>query len=114
MRLPLEIAARNVTLPDPVQEDIRDRAAKLDHFYERIMRCRVTVEGPGPHHRRGTVAVRIDLTVPRSEIHVNRQRGPTVEAAVAEAFAAAGRRLEDYVRRTRGFVKRHEEVPEQA
>lgn len=111
MRLPLEIAARSVTLSAPQEAEIRDRAEKLDLFYERIMRCRVTVEGPGPHHRRGQVSVRIDLTVPGSEIHVNRQHGATVEAAVAEAFAAAGRRIEDYVRRTRGFVKRHEAVP---
>jgi len=111
MRLPLEIVARNVEVPDPLAVEIRAHAEKLDQFYGRIMRCRVTVEGPGPHHRRGRISARIDLTVPGSEIHVNRQHGETVEQALAGAFSAAGRQVEDYVRRTRGFVKHHEAVP---
>ena len=107
MRLPLEIVARQTALSESAAEEIRDRAEKLDQFYGRIMRCRVTVEGPGPHHRQGTYSARISLTVPGSEIQVNRQRGASVAEAVAEAFAAADRRVEDYVRRTRGFVKKH-------
>ncbi len=107
MRLPLEIVARKMELSEPLADEIRGRAEKLDQFYARIMRCRVTVEGPGPHHRQGRYSARISLTVPGSEILVNRQGGATAGEAVSEAFAAADRRVEDYVRRTRGFVKKH-------
>jgi ribosome-associated translation inhibitor RaiA len=107
MRPPLEIHARNLTLADGVADEIRDRAEKLGQFYSRIIRCRVTVEGPGPHHRQGTYSARIRLAIPGSDIQVNRQHGETVEKAVAEAFAAADRRIEDYVRRSRGYVKKH-------
>jgi ribosome-associated translation inhibitor RaiA len=95
-------------LPRSVAEEIHERADRLEQFYRRIMRCRVTVEGPGRHHRQGTCRVRIELTVPGSRILVNRQSGENAAEAVREAFDAATRRVEDYVRRTRGFVKRHE------
>jgi ribosome-associated translation inhibitor RaiA len=89
-------------------EDIRERAAKLDHFFDRIMRCRVTVEGSGNHHRQGNYIVKIDLTVPGMEIIVEKQAAANLELALKDAFDATGRRLEDHVRRRRGFVKTHE------
>jgi cold shock CspA family protein len=111
MQTPLELKTRNLTLTEAEADEIRDRAARLDHFYEKITRCRVTVEGPGPHHRKGPVQVRVDLTVPGSEIVVTHQSGEHLNEAVKEAFNAAGRRLEDYVRRTRRYVKVHEPPP---
>jgi ribosome-associated translation inhibitor RaiA len=88
--------------------DIRERAAKLDHFFDRIMRCRVTVEGSGNHHRQGNYAVKIDLTVPGVEIIVEKRAATGLELALKDAFDTAARRLEDHVRRRRGFVKTHE------
>jgi ribosome-associated translation inhibitor RaiA len=107
MRLPLEIKAKGLQLSETMRAEIEDRAAKLDQFYGRLMRCRITVEGPGRHHRRGYCVVRVDLTVPGAQILVTRQRGEHLGEALQEAFSAAGRRVEDYVRRTRGFVKKH-------
>src|SRR5688500_5606220 len=108
MRLPLEICALRLTLPEDMESEIRERAAKLERFYERIMGCRVTVEGPGRHHRRGLCAVKIDLTVPGKEIVVTRQSGVGLAETIRQAFDAAGRRIEDHVRKSRGLVKRHE------
>ncbi len=108
MRLPLEIRALRLALPEDVEDEIRQRAAKLERFYERIMGCRVTVEGPGPHHRRGRCAVKIDLTVPGKEIVVTRQSGVGLAETLRKAFDAADRRVEDHVRKSRGRVKRHE------
>lgn len=105
MKLPLEIVGKGFTLTESIREDIRSEAEKLDLFYGRIMRCRVTVEGPGPHHAQGRWQVRIDLTVPGSEITVSRQRGEEFAVAIRESFAAATRRLEDHVRRSRRLVK---------
>jgi len=111
MRLPFELKQRNVALTPAMGEDIQRRAEKLDHFFDRIMRCRVTVEGPGGHHRQGLYAVTIDLTVPGTEILVHKQANANVEVALKSAFDAAARRLEDHVRKARGFVKAFHPAP---
>jgi cold shock CspA family protein len=112
MRLPLEIIARDFALPAPLRDEIEERAEKLDQFYGRIMRCRVTVEGSGRHHRQGRCQVRLDITVPGREIVITRQAGENPLEALKEAFNAAGRCVEDHIRRSRRFVKRHEEPAE--
>lgn len=109
MRLPLEIVARDFALSGPLRTEIEERAEKLDQFYERIMRCRVTVEGAGRHQRQGRCRLRIHLTVPGKEIVVTRQGGEDGLEAVKEAFSAAGRRIEDHIRRSRRLVKVHAE-----
>ena len=111
MNLPFELMQKDLTLPPAMAEEIRLRAEKFDHFFNRITRCRVTIEGSGVHHRQGRYAVKIDLTVPGSEIVVRKQAAANLELALKSAFAAAGRRLEDHVRRSRGFVKSHEARP---
>lgn len=104
MKLPLEVVVREASVPARVRDDIAAQAAHLEHFCEKIMRCRVTVTGPG-RHAHGRWSIKIDLTVPGREILVDREDGDGLPEALREAFAAAGRRLEDYVRRRRGFVK---------
>jgi cold shock CspA family protein len=108
MRLPLEIVARNIELTVPQHREIEERAGKLDQFYGRIMRCRVTVEGPGRHHLQGFCALRLDITVPGKEIVISRQAGEDFLVALKESFSAAQRRIEDHIRRSRRMVKTHE------
>lgn len=113
MQLPLQIAFHNMEHSDAVEAAVREKAAKLDEFCDRIMGCRVVVEAPHRHHRRGNqYQVRIDLTVPGEEIVVNREPAEHTEyrdlgVALRDAFDAARRQLEDYVRRRRGAVKAH-------
>ena len=102
MNLPFELMQKDVTLPLGMAQDIRSRAEKLDHFYDRIQRCRVTVEGSGHHHRQGNYRVTIDLKVPGTELVVQKRSDANLEHALKGAFDAAGRRLEDHVRRRRG------------
>jgi len=101
MKLPFELMQKDVMLPVGMVDDIRSRAEKLDHFYDRIMRCRVTVEGSGAHHRQGNYRVTIDLKVPGTELVVQKRADANLELALKGAFDAAGRRLEDHVRRRR-------------
>jgi cold shock CspA family protein/ribosome-associated translation inhibitor RaiA len=109
MELPLQITAPDFPLSPAVETEIREKAAKLDAYYDRIVRCRVTVAAPVGHHRRGgPYTVRIDLTVPRAELVVNRQDDEDLAVAIREAFDAMRRRLEDYARHQRGAVKAHE------
>lgn len=109
MNLPFELRQKDVTLPPAMAEGIQARAERLDHFFDRIMRCRVTVEGSGPHHRQGVYGVTIDLTVPGAEIVVRKHAEANLDLALKDAFETAGRRLEDHAQRRRGFVKHHTE-----
>jgi ribosomal subunit interface protein len=113
MQLPLQITARDVSLSEAVEADIREKAAKLDLFYDKIMRCRVVLEAPVQHHHKGgPYKVRIDLTVPGAELVVNHQADEDFYVAIRDAFNAAQRQLENYVRRQRGNVKAHEAAPQ--
>jgi cold shock CspA family protein len=135
MQLPLQITFRNMESSEVVEEWIRADAEKLETFYSRIMSCRVTVEVPHGHHKKGNLYhVRIDLTLPGKELLIKhepsgskviRQAGGVemrkgletgvphrnLRLAITDAFKVAGRRLQDYARRQRGDVKTHE-VPQ--
>jgi cold shock CspA family protein len=107
--LPVQITARNITLSPETEADIRERAAALRLYYDRLLGCRVSVEVPHRRRRSGVLhTVRIDLTVPQGEIVIRRRPHQELRTAVQIAFNAARRRLQDYARRRRGAVKRHE------
>jgi ribosomal subunit interface protein len=113
MQLPLQVILRDIAQSDAVERYIRERAAKLDGFYDRITACRVVVEAPVRHHRKGgPFKVRIDLSVPGAELVVNRQARDDLYVAIRDAFDAVRRRLEDHARRQRGAVKLHGAVAE--
>lgn len=132
MKLPVQVTFKNLP-PSPALESlIRERAATLDTYCPDIMSCRVVVEMPHRHRHSGNpFQVRIDLTVPGDEIVVSQD--PTLhgslqdlgvgelnktadiqaqhtaaDLAVRDAFDAARRQLQDYVRQKRGSVKTHE------
>lgn len=99
MELPLTITAQEITLPDSIEEVIREKALKLERFYDHLIGCHVRVAGPGKHHKNGGLFdVRIDLSVPGSELVVNHQRHEDLSVAIREAFAAAKRRLDEHAR----------------
>jgi len=130
MKSQLQITFRNMKSSKEVEEWIREAAAKLDSFYGQIMGCRVELQIPHRHHKKGDAYhIRIDLTVPQGEIVVKREpslrgrahqlREPELKKhtevnalhknlrrTIDDAFKAAGRRLQDYARRQRGDIKR--------
>ena len=131
MKYPLQITFRNIRPSEAIEEWIRAEVSKLDTFYSRVMGCRVAIEIPHRHHKKGRpFHIRIDLTVPGEEIVVNREpslshrtrqsgesrlkkrlevRTPhkNIHLAINDAFKAVDRRLQDYARRQRGDVKSH-------
>ncbi|MBI3753657.1 MAG: ribosome-associated translation inhibitor RaiA [Deltaproteobacteria bacterium] len=112
MKLQLQITARNFELTDLMREHIREKAEKLDGFYSDIMRCRVVVEVPHRHKHKGILYnVHIYMTLPGGEVVIKREPGEDIYVAIRDAFDAARRKLEDYARRQRGDIKRHEEIP---
>lgn len=114
MRIPLEITFRHMDLSPAMEARIREKAEKLDRFYQHVMALRVVVEAPHEHKSQGKLFhVRIDLTVPGGELLVSRghhhqsQAHEDVYVALRDAFDVAKRRLEDYSRQQRGDVKAH-------
>lgn len=109
MQIPLQITIRGIEHSDALETHIRDKAEKLDEFFDRIMSCRVVVEVPHKHHNQGKqFNVRIDVGVPGSEIVVNRDHAEDVYVALRDAFDSAKRQLEDYARKIRGDTKTHQ------
>jgi ribosomal subunit interface protein len=109
MQIPLQITIRDMEHSDALETHIRDKANKLDEYFDRIMSCRVVVEMPHKHHHQGKqFNVRIDIGGPGSEIVVNRDHAEDVYVALRDAFDAAKRQLEDYARKIRGDVKTHQ------
>ncbi len=117
MQIPLQITFRGMGPSDAVEANIREKAEKLEGFAEHITSCRVIVEEPHKHHLKGRLfSVKIDITLPGEEIvasrHPDKHRAhEDVYVAIRDAFQAAHRQLEDYVRRRRAEVKTHEAPP---
>ena len=114
MQIPLQITFRDMEPSAAVESNIREKAAKLEQYFDRIMSCRVMVESPHGHHHQGRLyQVRIDLGVPDAELVVSHEHHhrdsahEDVYVAIRDAFDAMKRQLEDYARKRRGEVKRH-------
>ena len=114
MQRPLEIRFRQMEPSPAIEARIREKAAALERFSDRITGCRVIVEKEHRHHHKGNLfRVRIEIDVPGKELAVT-HTGPRdhahedVYVAIRDAFNAAVRRLEDRVRERSGKVKAHE------
>ncbi len=117
MKLPLQITFRDLESSPWITDHISRRAEKLDQFSDRIISCRVAVEAPDHHTHRGgkRCHVRIDLKAPGVELVSNLTPPELLKgdlhAVIDAAFADMERQLEDYTRRIRLDVKRHEPTP---
>lgn len=137
MKIPLQITFRNMPPSEAIENNVREKAAKLDSLYDEIMSCRIIIEAPHRHHHKGKAyQVSIDMTVPGGELVVNRapkrlnaaktprpeelendlteSHEPSKHGAhedlyvvIRDAFNAAARKLQDHARRKRGKVKLH-------
>jgi len=117
MQVPLQISFRDMAPSPAIEARIREKAARLERFFDRIIGCRVIVEEKNRHQRKGKLYnVRVEVTVPGKDVFVGHV-GPQdhahedVYVAIRDAFDAVRRRLEDYERRRRGDVKHHESQP---
>ena len=137
MILPVQIRYGNVEKTPEVEQWVREEAAKLDKYYDRITSCRVALEIPHAHREWGrTYRVRVDLGVPGEELVAShdpelaqskRLASPRkiskkaqsdaenaykdLHVAIRSAFKSIRRQLEDYVRRQRNELKLHGPEP---
>jgi ribosome-associated translation inhibitor RaiA len=111
MQTPLQITFHQMEPSPALEADIRSWVADLESFFSRIVSCRVKVEAPHHHHHQGgRYKVLVDIGVPGHHVVIGRspeENGAHEDAyvAVRDAFRAARRQLEAYVRRRRGDVK---------
>ena len=108
MDRPLELSFRNMKPSNELKALVHERAGRLDHLYQHIIGCRVTIELEAS--RNGTIPdVKIDLQVPGRELVVNQHsRGGDALTSVHNAFDAAALQLKEYKARKFGHVKVHE------
>jgi ribosome-associated translation inhibitor RaiA len=105
MQTQLQITFQGMERSEALAARIRRNVEELEAVFDRIVSCHVSVGAPHQHQRQGGVfAVHVDLGVPGAHLVVD--RSPDDDAshadahvAVRDAFRAAKRRLEGYVRR---------------
>ena len=82
---PVQISFRNMSVSPVLEEEIRSRVAWLESFYAGIVGCRVLLEVPHRHRRRGRpLRVRIEAVVTGEDVIVNHE--PSLDATVRSAL----------------------------
>src|SRR5262245_533602 len=111
MQVPPDIAFRNIEPTEDLKNRILEGISSLEEVYDRITSCRVMVEDTNPGRKNGKLHhVRIDITIPRSELVINRRppahpNSHDLPQAIGEAFDKARRQLLEFKRIQRGDVK---------
>lgn len=113
MEVPLQLQFRNLEHSPAIEAAVRKHVDKLKSFNGDIISCRVAIESPHKHQYKGKLYhVVVDVRVPGKKIVVSRapddqQAHEDVYVAIRDAFDAARRQIQDYVRIRRGKVKTH-------
>jgi len=103
--LPMSVVFRNMEASPSVHAAALKHLAKLGRKFDRIVNCRVTVEAPHRHHRKGRLfQANVELMLPGHEITTkgagkNNHAHEDVNVALRDAFDAATRQLQDFRRR---------------
>jgi len=113
MQMPLQISFHNMASSAAIEARVRERAARLERFFDAIISCRVTVEAPHKQPHRSTVGIRIDIGVAGKEIVIKREQRhhesrDDAYQVIGVAFDAAERQLEQHARLLRREVKSHD------
>jgi len=102
MHYPVAIALRGIPASSALEHYIGDEARKLGRICDRIVSCQAVAEALQGQKRLGAqFAVRLIVTLPGTEVVVNREHADDLHMAVREAFAAAGLQLKDHMLRRR-------------
>ena len=111
MRVPLEIAFKNVDSSAAMESLIRDRARRLHRYHPNIIACRIAVEAPhhSPNEDVLEYRVRVEVSIPGAIIVASHDRDNLARPehdpynGIREAFTAAERQLKTRAgRRRRG------------
>jgi ribosome-associated translation inhibitor RaiA len=96
----MQLTLRGIVRSGTLERYIADEARKLDRVCDGILACHVVAEALHRGNEDGAqFAVRLNITLPGTEVVVNREHGKDVRVAVRDAFEAAGLQLENHMRR---------------
>ncbi len=115
-----QVTFRNFPESEAVREAVQKNLDRLERFFPRITGCHVVLEAAQQnHHRVHDYHVVIEMCVPGHKIVVSHNHGireshQDIYVTIRDAFSAATRQLEDYVRERRGQVKHHEALPRES
>ncbi|MFP4563654.1 MAG: HPF/RaiA family ribosome-associated protein [Spirochaetia bacterium] len=114
MQIPLELQFKKIKRIPELEDYIRLRVDKLDHFCDHISSCRIIVDKPQEHLDSGSpYRVRIDVTVPPGHELVSRREPGNGEmheelkTVIADTFNGMERQLKKLNQQQRGEVKEH-------
>ena len=108
---PLQITFHGIGPSPALERTLHRKLSWLRRYHPHIMSCRVTVEAPHRHQRKGRLySVRVDVTVPGGDLAVTRSPSldhahEDLQVAIRDAFDSARRELMDDARRQRHQVK---------
>lgn len=114
MQTPIQVTFRDMPVSDAVEARCWQEAEKLERYFDGIVGCHVTIAESHHRHQQGNLfEVRIQLAVPAKELVVTREPpghhvDEDIDVAIREAFDRMRRQLQDYARKLRGEVKKHE------
>ena len=128
-RVAVQTTFRHMASSPAVAARIDAEAQKLLRYFGGLTHCHAVIAAPHRHHQHGRYyALHLELGVPGDRLVINHEPGVHPQAAgrhvtkgaevhglhkdlyvvIREVFDSARRQLEDYVRRQRGDVKRHQ------
>ena len=107
MQNDIQVSFQGLRHSDALEAAIREHAATLEKFHPKIISCRAVVAETGLHHQQGRqFTVRLDIRVAGGEIAISRDHHEDPMVAMRDAFGAARRKLQAFLSRRRGDVKR--------
>lgn len=115
MQEPLQITFHNLDHSDALDARVRERAGRMERYYDGVIGCRVSVEAPHKQPHKSTLGISITVRVPGKDIVVKREgRLHEVDGhqeanrIVNDAFDAIDRQLEEFSQKQRRDVKAHD------
>ena len=112
--IPFQITFLDFPESDAVWIAVQKRVEKLEHFFDRIVRCEVVVSCPHRHRQVDRLfQIQIRLYIPKEDVIVNHnatknEAHRNIYVAIRDAFNAAERILQDKIKILRRQVKFHE------
>ena len=100
MHKSVEIVLRGIPRTGALERYIGEQARSLDRLCDRLLSCHVVAEALYRSRQHGAqFTVRLNITLPGTEVVVNSEHGEDVYIAMRDAFEAAGLQLRDHMRR---------------
>ena len=118
MQIPTQVVFHGIDKSEAVEDKIRERTDKLEHFFDRITGCRVVVESHHKSHSNmnangAPFHLSVHLSVPGEELVVRRDPKETklhedIQISIRDVFDTMERRLKSYASKRKEIDRKYE------